>query len=138
MAATFIIKMPRSTTTIFVSLNVRFVNFKSLLRINGWAYILFSTVGTCYQIDNMATITWKITFNEISLTCDCTSKLTICNQKVLTNVTCLFDLHISGRALLYVSLVNFLHYYCLCVNQLYRKNILKKSKFCDIYRSTLN
>ena len=33
----------------------------------------------------------------------------------------LSDLHIPGRALLYVSLVNFLYYYCLCVNQLYKK-----------------
>ena len=86
-AAAFIIKMPCSTTTIFVSLNVRFVNSKSLLEITGWPYILFSTVGTCYQIDNIATVTWQITFNEISLTCYCTSKLTICNQIVLTNVT---------------------------------------------------
>ena len=86
-AAAFIIKMACSTTMIFVDLNVRFVDSKSLLKINGWPYILFSTVGTCYQIDNIATITWQITFNEISLTCYCTSKLTICNQKVLTNVT---------------------------------------------------
>ena len=34
----------------------------------------------------------------------------------------LSDLHISGRALLYVSLVNILYYY-LCVNPLYRKKI---------------
>ena len=67
--------MPCSTTMIFVGLNVRFVDSKSLLKINGWPYILFSTVGTCYQIDNIATITWQISFNEISLTCYCTSKL---------------------------------------------------------------
>ena len=86
-AAIFIIKMPCSTTTIFVSLNVRFVDSKSLLKIDGWTYILFSSVAACYQIYNTATITWKITFNEISLTCYCTFKLIICNQNVLTNVT---------------------------------------------------
>ena len=85
-AAIFIIKMDCSITTIFVSLNIRFVDSKSLLNINGWHYILFSTDGTCYQIDTIATIVWQIIFNEISLTCYCTSKLTICNQKVLTNV----------------------------------------------------
>ena len=56
--------MPGSTTVIFFSLNVRFVDSKSLLGINDWPYILFSTVGACYQIDNIATITWQITFNE--------------------------------------------------------------------------
>ena len=85
-AATFIIKITFSPSTIIVSLNVRFVDSKSLLNINGWHYTLFSTDGTCYQIDNIATIAWQITFNEISLTCYCTSELTICNQKVLTNV----------------------------------------------------
>ena len=34
-ATTFIIKMPFSTTTVFVSLDVRFVDSKSLLKING-------------------------------------------------------------------------------------------------------
>ena len=83
----FIVKTTCSATTIFVSPNIRFVDSKSLLKINSWPYILFSTVGTCYQIDNIATITWQITFNEIGLICYCTSKLTICNQKVLGNVT---------------------------------------------------
>ena len=55
-AATFNIKMACSTTTIFGSLNVRFVSSKSLLKINGLPYILFSAVGT-YQIDKIATIT---------------------------------------------------------------------------------
>ena len=56
--------MPCSATKIFGSLNVRFVDSKSLLKINDWPYILFSTVGTFYQIDNIATITWQITFNH--------------------------------------------------------------------------
>ena len=43
--------------------------------------MLFFTVGTRYQIDNIATITWEITFNEIGPTCYCTFKLTIYNQK---------------------------------------------------------
>ena len=55
------------------------------IEINSWPYILFPTVGICYQVDNIATITWQITFNETGLTCYCTSKLTICNQKFLTN-----------------------------------------------------
>ena len=83
-AAAFIIKIPCSTTTIFISLNV---DSKSQLKINGWTYILFTTVRACYQIYKIATITWQITFNEISLTYYCTFKLTTCNQKVLTNVT---------------------------------------------------
>ena len=49
--------------------------------------ILFSTVGKCYQIDNIATIKWQISFNEISLIYHCICKFTICNQRVLTNVT---------------------------------------------------
>ena len=78
--ATFIIKMPCSPTTIFVSLNIRFVSSKSLLKTNSCPYILFSTVGTCYQIDNIATITWQLKLFRI--TCYCTSKLTNSNQKV--------------------------------------------------------
>ena len=63
-AATFIIKMPCSAAKIFGSLNARFVDSKSLLKINGWPYILFSTVEAFYQVDNIATITWQITFNH--------------------------------------------------------------------------
>ena len=63
--ATFIIQMPCSTTAIFVSLNIRFVNSKSLLKLKSLPNILFSTIGTCYQIDDTATITRQITFNEV-------------------------------------------------------------------------
>ena len=73
--ATFIIQMPCSTTTIFVSLNIRFVNSKSLLKLKSLPNILLSTVGTCYQMDDTATITRQITFNEVCLTCYCTSVL---------------------------------------------------------------
>ena len=72
--ATFIIRMPCRPTRIFVILNIRFVNSKSLLKINSWPYMLFSIVGTCYQIDNIATITWQLSFSEICLTCYYTSK----------------------------------------------------------------
>ena len=47
-------KMSCSHTTIFVSHNIRFFNSKSLLKINSSPYILFSTFGTCYQIDIIA------------------------------------------------------------------------------------
>ena len=67
--ATFIIK------TVFVSHSIRFTNSKSLLKISNWPYILFSTVGTYYQTNNIATITWQITFNEICIFCYCTYKL---------------------------------------------------------------
>ena len=81
--ATFIIQMPCSTTTIFVSLNIRFVNSKSLLKLKSLPNILLSTVGTCYQMDDTATITRQITFNEVCLTCYCIICLTcyciICN-----------------------------------------------------------
>ena len=47
----------------------------------------------------------------------------------------LSNLHISGRALLYVSLVNILYQHCLCVNQLYRKKrktlFMSKVKFTE-------
>ena len=64
-AAAFIINIPCGPTTIFVGLNIRFVNYKSLLKIDTWPYILPSPPGTCYQIDNIASITWQLAFNVI-------------------------------------------------------------------------
>ena len=44
----------------------------------------------------------------------------------------LSDRHISGRALLYVCLIYFLFYCCLCVNQLYRKNTNMRAWSCQV------
>ena len=54
---TYVIKMPRSPTTIFVSFNFRLMDPKPLFKIKYRAYILLFIIATFYQIYNIKYLT---------------------------------------------------------------------------------
>ena len=71
-----------SPTMIFIAFNIRFVDRNSLPKINSWTYIMFSTIRTRYQIYNIVTTIWQLTFYEVS---HCTPEFILNKQKLFTN-----------------------------------------------------
>ena len=80
---TFIINIPNIPITIFIGVNIRFVDPNSLVKINCLTCIMFSTVGTRYERYNIVTIKWQLTFYEVS---HCTPEFILNNQKIFRNL----------------------------------------------------
>ena len=81
------IKMPRSSTTIFLCFNIWLVNTETLFKRSGKPNILTFTINTLYQI-NDSRITCKITSDLIFLTSNSTNKCAAKEHVVFRCRTC--------------------------------------------------
>ena len=83
----YVVKIPSSPTTIFISFNIRLMDPKRLFKIKCRAYILLFTITTFYKIYNITRVTLSLTINEIFLTSYCTSKHVFKNHIIVADVT---------------------------------------------------
>ena len=79
--------MSGSTTPIFLSFYVIFMNSESGIEINGWSSVLIFTVFTRNQIDNISAITTQIASDIIKSASNLTLTLIISYQIILADVT---------------------------------------------------